>query len=90
MGNKREQYALIRVQPDPQEVELQIQFSKWKEEAGKHKPLASLQYACMTLKEPVPSRPPGPTNTPVKNESGQRYQCVPGRLTGTDKDIIVG
>lgn len=90
MGNKREQYALIRVQPDPREVELQLRFSEWKEKAGKDKPLASLQYAFVTLKEPAPKRPAGPTNTPIKKESSQRYQGVQERLTGTDKDIIVG
>ncbi|KAK6219356.1 hypothetical protein LQW54_002344 [Pestalotiopsis sp. IQ-011] len=90
MGNKREQYALIRVLPDPREVELQLRFSEWKEKAGKDNPLASLQYAFVTLKEPLPKRPAGPTNTPIKKESGQRYQCVQERLTGTDKDIIVG
>ncbi|KAI0377909.1 hypothetical protein F5Y04DRAFT_167713 [Hypomontagnella monticulosa] len=77
-GVDRREKAMIRVQNNEHEIELQKQFEEWKKGLGMYTKVNKIEFVVVVEKEGTATLPK------------DRYKTIDGRLTGLPEDIIIG
>ncbi|KAI2641492.1 hypothetical protein GGS26DRAFT_579944 [Hypomontagnella submonticulosa] len=77
-GVDRREKAMIRVQNNDHEIELQKQFDEWKKGPGMDVTVNKIEFVVVVEKESTATNPK------------DRYKTIDDRLTGLPEDIILG